>query len=87
MPKLNESKEAIDCKKLRASIRYYMAYYGITATELALCARIGLSTLYNRFNRPECFTLGELQRVAAKFKLTSAAELLKEIPIQNQQVS
>lgn len=83
MPKIKEANEAITRKKLCASIRYYMTYYGITPKELAICAHIGVSTLYARLRNPEQFSLGELQRIAAKFKL-AVNDLLKEAPSNDQ---
>ena len=53
-----------------ANIRYLMDLQGISNEEMAASLRIGLRTLYRRYDRPWDFTISELTAAARKLGVT-----------------
>ena len=62
------------------NIELLREYYGIKKDKLAKLAHVSYSTLCNRYNAPDGFTLSELKHIAKALhttvtKLTSVAEI------------
>ena len=56
-------------KEMRGQISYFLTKEGYTKKELATSLGMSLSTLYNKINHPNTFTLGEVRDLMLLLKL------------------
>lgn len=54
---------------ISSNIRWLMDQFDVTHGEMAAAIGVGRNTLTNRFKDPSSFTLGEIRRAAAFFKV------------------
>lgn len=57
-------------RRITGAINYYLEVEGYSKTEFAKVLGVSLSTLYNRMQNPETFSIKEVRRLAKLFSLT-----------------
>lgn len=67
----------MDYKVIVPNIRRKMGIIGMEVPELAAAMRCSTATVYNRFRKPEAFTLSELGTICKKLSM-SEDELFKK---------
>lgn len=70
MPKLRETEQEKELKILKANVKYHQSIYGSEPDKYGLLIQKSRATFYNRLNRPDTFTIGELQKLANKYHTT-----------------
>jgi len=73
--KAMKAKEEKKNKLIRAKISYFLEIEGYSKRELAELLGMSISTLYNKLNKPNGFTLGEFRMLILTLRLTDS-ELL-----------
>lgn len=70
-----EKRRAKKDVEIRGQISYFLTTEGYTKKELAKSLGMSLSTLYNKLNHPNTFTLGEVRDLMLILKLDESQVL------------